>query len=62
MDEEGEREREREGEGREGEGGGQKRKSIRKRVRAIQTCEVAEWNGNLFATTAMTGVGGRSIS
>lgn len=34
----------------------------KKRIRAIQTREVAERNGNLFATTAMTGVGGRSIS
>lgn len=34
----------------------------KERERAIQTCEVAQCNGNLFATTAMTGVGGRSIS
>ena len=33
-----------------------------KRERAVQMCEVAECKGNLFATTAMTGVGGRSIS
>lgn len=43
---------------------GQKKMSIRreKSEGAIQTCEVAECNCNLFAATAMTGVGGRSIS
>lgn len=39
-----------------------RKKAQQGRGRAIHTCEVAECKGNLFATKAMTGVGGSSIS
>lgn len=41
---------------------GEKKKHNKEEGRAIHTREVADCKGNLFATKAMTGVGGSSIS